>query len=59
MDKNKRLPSACIFDFDGVIMDSENERHLKRIVGSDPENKIRYLMSIFPFVIKQIICKIQ
>lgn len=33
-------------DFDFlVIMDSENERHLKRIVGSDVKNKIRYLMS--------------
>ncbi len=33
-------------DFDFlVIMDSENERHLKRIVGNDEKNKIRYLMS--------------
>lgn len=32
------------FDF-LVIMDGENERHLKRITGGDPENKIRYLMS--------------
>ncbi len=28
-----------------VIMDSENERHLKRIVGADTEDKIKYLMS--------------
>lgn len=28
-----------------VIMDSENERHLKRIVGADTENKIKYLMT--------------
>lgn len=28
-----------------VIMDEENERHLKRIVGEDFENKIKYLMS--------------
>lgn len=28
MDKNKRLPSACIFDFDGVIMDSEKYHHV-------------------------------
>lgn len=33
-------------DFDLlVIMDEENERHLKRIVGEDFENKIKYLMS--------------
>lgn len=28
-----------------VIMDGENERHLKRISGPDTENKIKYLMS--------------
>lgn len=28
-----------------VIMDSENERHLKRIVGTDGSHKIKYLMS--------------
>ena len=33
-------------DFDFlVIMDSENERHLKRIVGNDSKGKINYLMS--------------
>ena len=32
------------FDF-LVIMDSENERHLKQIVGSDVQDKIKYLMS--------------
>lgn len=32
------------FDF-LVIMDGENERHLKRIVGPDTENKVKYLMS--------------
>lgn len=33
-------------DFDLlVIMDSENERHLKRIVGPDVEHKVKYLMS--------------
>lgn len=33
-------------DFDFlVIMDSENESHLKRIVGPDVKNKIKYLMS--------------
>ena len=28
-----------------VIMDGENERHLKRIIGEDSKNKVRYLMS--------------
>lgn len=28
-----------------VIMDGENERHLKRIIGSDSEGKVKYLMS--------------
>lgn len=28
-----------------VIMDGENERHLKRVVGPDTENKVKYLMS--------------
>lgn len=28
-----------------VIMDGENERHLKRIVGEDNGHKIKYLMS--------------
>ena len=32
-------------DFDLlVIMDSENERHLRRRVGEDTEGKVRYLM---------------
>lgn len=28
-----------------VIMDGENERHLKRIAGPDKKNKVKYLMS--------------